>query len=188
MPRTAAAITRRANRICSPAGSIWEKARNAPRLRTATGSRRTKSPAIKWTGAALARRPALTRLGTPCGGTGVSRRPISPQRRRDKRRESQIRFLSGNPDRGAAFQAAMPPFVGACLLSGFPAHSTPRAAGLRVLVAEDNLINQKVIGAMLRRQGWSVTLAVNGVEACRYFLENRSEEHTSELQSLRHLV
>jgi signal transduction histidine kinase/ActR/RegA family two-component response regulator len=40
---------------------------------------------------------------------------------------------------------------------------------LRILVAEDNPINQKVIEAMLRRQGWSVTLAVNGAEACRCF-------------------
>ncbi|MCX6626916.1 MAG: ATP-binding protein, partial [Candidatus Solibacter sp.] len=46
------------------------------------------------------------------------------------------------------------------------------AGGLRVLVAEDNPINQKVICAMLRRQGWSVTLAGNGVEACRHFLED----------------
>jgi CheY-like chemotaxis protein len=59
------------------------------------------------------------------------------------------------------------------------AHEAPTQApvlaipsGLRVLVAEDNPINQKVIGAMLLRQGWSVTLAVNGVEACRYFGES----------------
>jgi signal transduction histidine kinase/ActR/RegA family two-component response regulator len=51
-----------------------------------------------------------------------------------------------------------------------PAVTIP--GGLRVLVAEDNPINQKVIGAMLRRQGWSVTLAINGVEACRYFGES----------------
>src|ERR1035437_6481791 len=53
--------------------------------------------------------------------------------------------------------------------------ATPALAlrdGLRVLVAEDNLVNQKVIGSMLRRQGWSVTLAGNGVETCRYFGEN----------------
>ncbi len=48
-----------------------------------------------------------------------------------------------------------------------------RSTGLRILVAEDNLINQKVICAMLRRQGWTVTLAINGVEAWRYFRENR---------------
>jgi signal transduction histidine kinase/CheY-like chemotaxis protein len=43
---------------------------------------------------------------------------------------------------------------------------------LRVLVAEDNLINQKVICSMLRRQNWSVTLAGNGEEAYRCFLES----------------
>jgi signal transduction histidine kinase/CheY-like chemotaxis protein len=54
-----------------------------------------------------------------------------------------------------------------------PAPALTPGPGLRVLVAEDNMINQKVIDALLRRQGWSVTLAVNGVEACRSFLENR---------------
>ena len=44
---------------------------------------------------------------------------------------------------------------------------------LHVLVAEDNPINQKVVCSMLRRQGWSVTLAVNGAEAVRYFTESR---------------
>ena len=40
---------------------------------------------------------------------------------------------------------------------------------LHVLVAEDNLVNQKVICAILRRQGWSHTLAANGEEALRHF-------------------
>ena len=53
-----------------------------------------------------------------------------------------------------------------------PAPAPPIPSLLRVLVAEDNPINQKVIGAMLRRQGWTVTLAVNGVEACRQFAES----------------
>ncbi len=44
---------------------------------------------------------------------------------------------------------------------------------LRILVAEDNAINQRVIQSMLRRQGWSVTLAVDGEEALRYFLDGR---------------
>ena len=35
-----------------------------------------------------------------------------------------------------------------------------------MLVAEDNVVNQKVINALLRRQGWSVTLAGNGRLAC----------------------
>jgi signal transduction histidine kinase len=56
--------------------------------------------------------------------------------------------------------------------ASLPPPALALAGGLRVLVAEDNPINQKVIGAMLRRQGWSVTLAGNGVEACRHFGEN----------------
>ena len=42
---------------------------------------------------------------------------------------------------------------------------------LRVLVAEDNPINQKVICSMLRRQDWTVTLATNGKEAFERFRE-----------------
>ena len=40
---------------------------------------------------------------------------------------------------------------------------------LDVLVAEDNSVNQKVISAVLRRQGWSITLASNGEEAWGHF-------------------
>jgi signal transduction histidine kinase/CheY-like chemotaxis protein len=46
-------------------------------------------------------------------------------------------------------------------------------SGLHVLVAEDNAINQKVIQSMLRRQGWNVTLAVNGDQAYKRFLEKK---------------
>jgi PAS domain S-box-containing protein len=49
----------------------------------------------------------------------------------------------------------------------------PIPTGLEVLVAEDNPINQKVICAMLRRQGWAVTLAANGKEAYEHFLQAR---------------
>ena len=42
-------------------------------------------------------------------------------------------------------------------------------ASLRVLVAEDNPINQKVVSAMLARRDWDVTLAVNGREAVDQF-------------------
>jgi CheY-like chemotaxis protein len=44
---------------------------------------------------------------------------------------------------------------------------------LHVLVAEDNPINQKVIAAMLKRQGWTFTLAANGVEAWHHFRQAR---------------
>jgi two-component system, sensor histidine kinase and response regulator len=48
-----------------------------------------------------------------------------------------------------------------------------RLPGLQVLVAEDNPVNQRVVCVMLRRQGWTVTLAVNGKEAYRLFLAGR---------------
>jgi CheY-like chemotaxis protein len=44
---------------------------------------------------------------------------------------------------------------------------------LHVLVAEDNAVNQKVILAVLGRQGFSVTLASNGKEAWGHFRDGR---------------
>jgi signal transduction histidine kinase/CheY-like chemotaxis protein len=46
----------------------------------------------------------------------------------------------------------------------------PLPAHLRVLVAEDNPINQKVVCSMLKRRGWEVALADNGEDAYREFL------------------
>ncbi|MBU1365544.1 MAG: response regulator [Gammaproteobacteria bacterium] len=48
-----------------------------------------------------------------------------------------------------------------------PAQSEDEAAGKvgRVLVVEDNLINRKVVCAMLEKQGFAVDLAENGLEA-----------------------
>jgi signal transduction histidine kinase/ActR/RegA family two-component response regulator len=45
-----------------------------------------------------------------------------------------------------------------------------RLPKLNVLVAEDNPVNQKVVCAMLRRQGWTITLAANGVETYHHSL------------------
>jgi two-component system, sensor histidine kinase len=53
-----------------------------------------------------------------------------------------------------------------------PAADLTGLAGLQVLVAEDNVINQKVISSLLRRQGWTITLAGNGKEAYRHFLHS----------------
>ena len=53
-----------------------------------------------------------------------------------------------------------------------PAPSEP-LPNLHVLIAEDNPINQKVIEAMLRRQGWTVVLCANGTEACDHFFQEQ---------------
>ena len=45
-----------------------------------------------------------------------------------------------------------------------------RVTALRILVAEDNLVNQKVVCSMIRREGWTAVLACNGREAYERFL------------------
>jgi signal transduction histidine kinase/ActR/RegA family two-component response regulator len=44
---------------------------------------------------------------------------------------------------------------------------------LHILVAEDNLINQKLVSALLKRQGWTMTFVANGQEACDLFQNTR---------------
>jgi signal transduction histidine kinase/CheY-like chemotaxis protein len=84
--------------------------------------------------------------------------------------------VDSQPGRGSRFffELPLPSNTGEAL----PAvKSRPAAAvalpSLRVLVAEDNAINQKVIDAMLRRQGWTVVLAANGKLACEILERER---------------
>ena len=80
--------------------------------------------------------------------------------------------VDSSPGHGSCFFFDLPlaagtePGTSANQPSPVPPLSLPK---LRVLVAEDNAINQKVIGSMLRRHGWVVTLASNGKEACDCF-------------------
>jgi CheY-like chemotaxis protein len=46
-----------------------------------------------------------------------------------------------------------------------PAQLSRRLPAVRILVAEDNLVNQKVVCSMIRREGWTAVLASNGQEA-----------------------
>ena len=56
--------------------------------------------------------------------------------------------------------------------SGIPPPSRPsrRFPSLRILVVEDNPVNQKVVCSMIRREGWTAVLASNGKEAYERFL------------------
>lgn len=59
--------------------------------------------------------------------------------------------------------------------SSSPVEATPktRADSLEVLVAEDNLVNQKLIVALLEKAGHKVTLTNNGREACQAIRNKR---------------
>ena len=67
---------------------------------------------------------------------------------------------------GKQIQAGAAPAGAAAGAAKAPAASAPEGApGPRLLLAEDNLVNQKVALSMLKRQGWQACLARNGVEA-----------------------
>ena len=73
---------------------------------------------------------------------------------------------------GSTFWFTMPLVISAAQRSGAPAKGSNagaatavRAAGLRVLVAEDNVINRAVLREMLEHCGHTVTEATNGAEA-----------------------
>jgi two-component system, sensor histidine kinase len=88
---------------------------------------------------------------------------------------------------GGSLHVASEPGKGSCFFFELPMPSVPEPvppapsnfdAGeslppLRVLVAEDNLINQKVVTSLLRRRGWTVVLAGNGRLACEAFDRER---------------
>jgi signal transduction histidine kinase/CheY-like chemotaxis protein len=82
-------------------------------------------------------------------------------------------WLESALGRGSTFHVELPFAIGASAAPKRTADHTPPAARqaaasprmLRVLVAEDNPVNQVVAGALLRRDGHAVTIVSNGAEA-----------------------
>jgi len=74
------------------------------------------------------------------------------------------RRLGSPPRRSALLDCAAELLAGRVPLDAAPAPS-PRRAAPRVLVAEDNQVNQKVVEAMLKKLGCEVVIAADGVEA-----------------------
>ena len=93
--------------------------------------------------------------------------------------------VESEPGRGSCFFFDLP------MPAVQPPAALPKNAGssaetalppLRVLVAEDNAINQKVIDALLRRQGWTVVLVANGKLACDAFACQRFDAILMDIQ------
>ena len=84
-------------------------------------------------------------------------------------------WARSEPGRGSVFSVELPLNAAHSdpahvVLADIPRIDLPE---LHVLLAEDNLVNQKVTSAILRRQGWTVSIAGDGQQAYRSFLEGR---------------
>ncbi|NHZ42732.1 response regulator [Massilia sp. CCM 8693] len=76
------------------------------------------------------------------------------------------------------FDAAVP----ACDAAPFPSQAAERILGARVLVVDDNLVNQQVASEILRRAGVHVDLAGNGVDAVRLVDQNAYDAVLMDIQ------
>jgi signal transduction histidine kinase/ActR/RegA family two-component response regulator len=75
------------------------------------------------------------------------------------------------PGAGSSFLFELPLGEGASpRIEAVPPRGPGERTLLRVLVAEDNPVNQRVIQSMIRREGWSAALVSNGKEAYERFL------------------
>ena len=85
-------------------------------------------------------------------------------------------WADSEPDCGSRFVCELPFGLCSAPVGSLEPGSPPTVGDSvysRVLVAEDNVINQKVVCSMLRRAGCIVTLAANGKEAVDLFFANQ---------------
>jgi CheY-like chemotaxis protein len=74
--------------------------------------------------------------------------------------------VSSKPGKGSTFAFTVRAERKASIAPGDPEEAPPKAfAPLRILVAEDNKVNQTVVSRMLERAGHTVVIAANGQEA-----------------------
>jgi CheY-like chemotaxis protein len=101
---------------------------------------------------------------------GVSAYLSKPIRREELRRALIAALADLNPAAKPSPQAPVEPELKG---DAWAEPAKPAAASLRILLTEDNLINQRVASTLLHREGHEVFIANNGLEALRA-LEERS--------------